>query len=150
MENRTVSSASRVAKLALPNIFPAKDRTFIAKLSEDLHLNVSWDEYDDQDQNLVTWRLPGALADDDEAGYNQEVEEEGQGGGDGEGESAWEDTEDEEEARAAVDRVLKKYEKAAVTDAQGSFDDRHERLAKEKMDEWKRDYYRVGDPHCWK
>ena len=51
------------------------------------------------------------------------------------------DTEDEEEAKAAVDRVLKKYEKANVLDAEGSFDERHERLAKEK----KRDYYRVSD-----
>jgi 5'-3' exoribonuclease 1 len=80
IENRAMSSASRMAKLALPNLFPANDRALIGKLSEDLHLNVSWDEYGDQHQNLVRWRLPGALA-DDEAGYDQEVEDEGGRGG---------------------------------------------------------------------
>jgi len=141
MENRDVSAASTAAKLSLPNIFSSRDRTFITKLSDDLHLNVSWDEYDDQDQNLVTWRLPGALADDGEAEVDQEVEDDQEGEDEGE----WEDTEDDEEAKAAVDRVLKKYEKANVLDAEGSFDERHERLAKEKMEEWKREYYRVSD-----
>jgi 5'-3' exoribonuclease 1 len=89
-------------------------------------------------------RLPGALADDNEAGSNKEVEEEE---GERADESAWEDAEDDEEAKAAVDRVLKKYEKATVMDAEGTFDERHERLAKEKTDEWKRDYYRVGNTH---
>ena len=141
MENRAVSAAaSRAAKLSLPNLFPSRDRTFITKLSDDLHLNVSWDEYDDQDQNLVTWRLPGAHADDDEVDNDQEVEDDQEG----EDESAWVDTEDEEEAKAAVDRVLKKYEKVNVLDAEGSFNERYERLAKEKMEERKRDYYRVS------
>lgn len=135
-ENKGVSS--RAAKLSLPNVFPARDREFITKLSEDLHLNVAWDEFDDQDQNLVTWRFPGAYSDDDEA--DQEVAEDGD-------ESAWEDTEDDEEAMAAVDRVLRKYEKAAVVDpnTEGSFDERHDKMVKEKMDQWKRDYYRVSN-----
>ncbi len=93
---------------------------------------MSWDEYDDQDQNLVTWRLPGAL-DDEEADDDQEVEEEREGENEGE----WVDTEDDEEAKAAVDRVLKKYEKATALDAEGSFDEHHEKLAKEKTEEWK-------------
>jgi hypothetical protein len=69
--------------------------------------------------------------------------------------SAWEDEasddsddgDDDDEANAAqaVDRVLKKYEKAPVVDlnAQGSFDGRHGRSVKEKMGGWKRGYYRV-------
>jgi hypothetical protein len=60
----------------LLNVFPARYRTFVAKLSADLHLGVSWDEYDDQDQNLVTRRLPGAVADDDESSNDQEVADE--------------------------------------------------------------------------
>jgi 5'-3' exoribonuclease 1 len=36
MENRAASAA----KLSLPNVFPAKERTFITKLSDDLHLNM--------------------------------------------------------------------------------------------------------------
>ncbi|KAG6849592.1 hypothetical protein H0H93_007114 [Arthromyces matolae] len=64
--------------------------------------------------------------------------------GKSEGEEAdWEDVEEDEESRAAVDRVLKKYEKAHVAqdDEDGDFDARHERSVMEKMDEWKRSYY---------
>jgi len=136
LENRNAPSPShyRAAKLALPNLFPAKDRQFITKLSEDLHLSVQWDEYDEQDQNLVTWRFPRALEDSD----SKEGEEAGN-------DSEWEDTEEDPESRVAVDRVLKKYEKAPVADpeAEGSFDERHARNVKEKMDEWKRGYYQV-------
>jgi hypothetical protein len=65
------------------------------------------------------------------------------GKGKGQEDSAWEDAEDDGEARA-VDRVLKK---ATVTGPEGSIDEHQERLAKEMLDEWKRDYYRVGNPH---
>ena len=141
MENS--SASHRSATLNLPNEFSAQDRAFITKLSDALHLDVSWDAYDERDQNLVTWRFPR---------FSHQVEQEK-----GEGEdviinedgsnSDWEDEDsgDDDEARAAVDRVLKKYEKAPVVDldAQGSFDERHERSIKEKMDEWKRGYYQV-------
>ncbi|KAJ3505765.1 hypothetical protein NLJ89_g7245 [Agrocybe chaxingu] len=134
MENRNAPSAShyRAARLSLPNLFPARDRAFITRLSEDLHLSVSWDEYDEQDNNLATWRFPRVLEDSDKKGTEEE-------GDDGE----WED-EDDAESRAAVDRVLKKYEKAPVADpdAEGTFDERYERSLKEKMDEWKRGYYK--------
>jgi 5'-3' exoribonuclease 1 len=139
LEN-TSASHNRGAKLSLPNMFPSRDRMFIANLSEDLHLDVTWDEYDEQDQNLVTWRCPRVLGDDDDG--EQLVEDAG------DEDTEWEDAEDAEddaEARAAVDRVLRKYEKAPVTDpdAEGSFDERHEKSIKDKMDEWKRGYYRV-------
>ena len=140
IENRKAPSAShyRAARLALPNQFPAKDRAFITKLSQDLHLSLQWDEYDEQDVNLVTWRFPRTLDD----GEVEEVEEEG-----GEN-SEWEDADDDEESHAAVDRVLKKYEKAPVADpdAEGDFDARYEHSIKEKMDEWKRGYYQVCFP----
>ena len=136
LEN-TSASHDRAAKLSLPNMFPSRDRMFIAKLSEDLHLDVTWDEYDEQDQNLVTWRRPRVSGDDDDG--EQLVEDAG------DEDTEWEDAEDDAEARAAVDRVLRKYEKAPVTDpdAEGSFDERHEKSIKDKMDEWKRGYYRV-------
>ena len=52
---------------------------------------------------------------------------------------------DDEESRAAVDRVLAKYEKAKVAeeDKAGDFDARYELSMKEKMDEWKRNYYKA-------
>ena len=146
MENREMISAShyRSARLALPNEFPARDRVFITKLSEELHLDVGWDEYD-QDQNLVTWRFPRLshqVEDEKEEEGELIIEQDGSTSN-----SEWEDeaSGDDDEANAAVDRVLKKYEKAPVIDldAQGSFDERHERSVKEKMDEWKRSYYGV-------
>ena len=109
--------------LSMPNTFPARERTFIAKLAEDLNLNISWDEYD-EDQNLVVWRFPSSTetrADEAESS-------------------------EDEEALAAVDRVLQKYEKAKVAedDDDDDFDERHERGIQQKMDEWKRGYYRVS------
>ena len=156
VDNRKIVSPShyRAARLALPNDFPARDRMFVTKLSHDLRLQVGWDEYDDQDQNLVTWRFPRlsngvgdeVVREEEEEEEEEEeviVEQEGSGSN-----SEWEDeptSEDDDEAYAAVDRVLKKYEKAPVVDldSQGGFDERYERSVKEKMDEWKRGYYQV-------
>ncbi|KAJ7785537.1 exonuclease II [Mycena olivaceomarginata] len=122
------------AVLAMRNDFAARERKFVGTLAEDLHLSLRWDEFDDEDRNLVTWRFPGALLEE----------------GDEEGEEAdWEDVdngdeEEDAEGRAAVERVLKKYEKAHVFDDDegGGFDARHERSINEKMDEWKRGYYK--------
>jgi len=36
-------------------MFPACERQFIGTLAEDLHLSVTWNEYDEDDQNIVTW-----------------------------------------------------------------------------------------------
>lgn len=136
MENRKPPSLShfRAARLAMKNEFPARERTFINKLSEELHLSVRWDEYDDEDNNVVTWRFPGAL----------ETSEEGPDNGGNEDE--WEDMEGDEESHIAVDRVLNKYDRAPVQDpdAEGDFDARYEKSLKDKMDEWKRGYYRVS------
>lgn len=159
MDNRNAASAAhtRVTRLAMPNDFPARERKFIEKLAEDLHLSVRWDEYDDEDVNLVTWRFPGALEEPlstEEAVNGKEAQSgsatpNGKDGGAEGGEAEWEDVEEEEEdeeSRAAVDRVLKKYEKAHVAhdDEGGGFDARYESSIKEKMDEWKRGYYQVS------
>lgn len=140
LENRKGSpSQYRNAVLSMPNTFPARERKFIGTLAEDLHLSVTWDEFD-EDQNMVTWRFPGA--------FDEPLPELGEANGEGE----WEDVDDEgeeededEESKAAVDRVLKKYDKAQVMDDDegGGFDARYERSVKEKMDEWKRGYYKV-------
>ncbi|EDR05447.1 uncharacterized protein LACBIDRAFT_303165 [Laccaria bicolor S238N-H82] len=115
------------------NSFPARERVFITKLTEDLHLSVTWDEFDEEDRNLATCRFPRALEDEPETSEQEE-------------DSEWEDEDEveDEESRAAVDCVLKKYEKAPVedVDADGTFEERYERSLKEKMDEWKRGYYK--------
>ncbi|KAJ7472590.1 exonuclease II [Mycena latifolia] len=142
-ENRGERST---AMLAMRNDFPARERKFIISLAEDLHLGLRWDEFDEEDRNLVTWRFPGALL--EEGGMDGGKQNGHQGEGD---EGEWEDVdndegddEDDAEGRAAVERVLRKYEKAHVADDDegGGFDARHERSIHEKMDEWKRGYYK--------
>ena len=55
------------------------------------------------------------------------------------------ESEEDTEADAAVDRVLKKYLNAnVVEEEEEDFDTRHDRAIQDKMDEWKRDYYRVS------
>ncbi|KAF7319188.1 5'-3' exoribonuclease 1 [Mycena chlorophos] len=110
------------AVLAMRNEFPARDRVFVGKLAEDLHLGLRWDEFDEEDRSLVTWRFPGA---DNDAPQTDEDDE-------------------DPEAEAAVERVLKKYATAPVADDDDTddFDARHARSVNEKMDEWKRNYYK--------
>jgi 5'-3' exoribonuclease 1 len=125
------------------NIFPARECQFIGALAGDLHLSVTWDEYDKDDQNLVTWRFPGMP---EEPLPDTEEIQKTDGYTEGEGEGEWEVVNDDnKESQAAVDRVLKKYGKAQVTGDKegGGFDARYEPSVKEKMDEWKRGYYWV-------
>ena len=141
MDNRGARPSVQTL-LTMPNTFPARDRSFISNLSTDLHLCVTWDEYDKEDQNLVIWRLPGSM---EEPIPEPEPEDNG-----GEDDEQWEDVsdEDDEESRLAIDRVLNKYEKAPVKDDDegGGFDARYEKSINDKMVEWKRDYYKVGCP----
>jgi hypothetical protein len=128
----------------MPNIFPARERKFIGTLAEDLHLYITWDEYDAQDQNLVIWRFPGTSEQPLVVGEEHKAND--VPNGEGEDEAVNEDDESEdEESNAAVDRVLKKYEQAPVMvdDEDNSFDARYERSMKDKMDEWKKGYYKV-------
>ena len=143
LEHRQSGSLAHIRKsrLTMPNTFPAKDREFINTLADDLHLSVTWDEYDDQDQNLVTWRFPGEL---EEMVPSNGVATPAEDAAEDDGDDAWED-EDDEESKAAVDRVLAKFDKLKVQadDKEGDFDARYEQSVKEKMDEWKRNYYKV-------
>ena len=128
LENRSgPTSELRDAELSMPNMFSAGERAFLTNLAQDLHLTLSWDEYDDEDQNLVVLRLPGVL----ESPLEDEDSEN--------------DSSDDEEATAAVDRVLRKYDKAKMLmeNTQDNFDSREELRLKQKMDEWKQGYYWV-------
>ena len=120
------------------NTFPARDRDFISTLSTDLHLCVTWDEYDEEDQNLVIWRLPSSMEEpipepDSEASGCEDDEE-------------WEGVSDDKRSRWVADGILSKYEKAPVKDDDGGggFDARYEKSVNDKMVEWKREYYKVG------
>ncbi len=135
LQQRDASASGKATRLELPNNFPARDREFISSLAADLHLELAWDEYDEDDQNLVTFRSPGT-SEDPQADREED-------GGD-EDEDGWVSDEEDEEARNAVDRVLDKYRKAKVLEnASEDFDERYDQALKEKMDEWKRSYYMV-------
>ena len=128
LENRSISSSElRGAELSIPNTFSAGERAFLADLALDLHLTLSWDEYDEEDRNLVVLRFPGAL--------ESPLEEQ----------DSDSDSQDDAEATAAVDRVLRKYDKAKMLmeNAEDNFDSREELRLKRKMDDWKRAYYLV-------
>lgn len=113
----------------MPNSFSAGERAFLTTLAFDLHLTPSWDEYDEDDQNLVVLRFPGAL----ESPIDEDSDS---------------DSQDETEATAAVDRVLRKYDRARMLmeNAEDNFDSREELRLKRKMDDWKRAYYSVRHP----
>ena len=134
LQQRGARASGKAARLELLNDFPARDREFIISLAADLHLELAWDEYDDNDDNIVTFCLPGTP---EEPQADLEGEDEGN-------DDEWVSDKEDEEAVNAVDRVLDKYRKAKVLErASEDFDERHEQAVKEKMDEWKRNYYMV-------
>lgn len=154
---------SKAGKLTMLNTFPASERAFVTRLAEELHLSLRFDEFDENDNNILTLTLPGVQEDDEDGGVSKNEEEKEANGtsssdaevveesSGGPPDSDWEDTSgddddaDNEESRIAVDRVLNKYDKAPAFDDEegGGFEARHERSIREKMDEWKRGYYQV-------
>ena len=134
LQQRGASASDKAARLELLNDFPARDREFINSLAADLHLELTWDEYDVNDENIVTFSVPGTREEP-----QADPEDDGEGNDD-----EWVSDKEDEEARNAVDRVLDKYRKAKVLErASEDFDERYEQAVKEKMDEWKRSYYMV-------
>jgi hypothetical protein len=128
LENRSASSSMlNGAELSFSNTFSAGERALLINLAHDLRLTLSWDGYDEEGQNIVVLRFPGALEppSDDQ---------------DSEG-----DSQDEATAVAAVDFVLRKYNEAKtfVETAEDNFDSREELKLQCKVDNWKRTYYLV-------
>jgi 5'-3' exoribonuclease 1 len=132
MEN--LSNLSPNNRLELPATLPARDRRFLADLTDDLHLSATYDEFDRDGNALIVLSF-------DEIMVNLvEAEEDDEGGftavnGDAAG-AEWKD---------AIKRVLKKYDKAEVSKAfdESEYEDSHAKQLEEKMNTWKRDYYKV-------
>jgi 5'-3' exoribonuclease 1 len=108
-----------VTKLSFVNSFPARDRTFLTKIAGELNLVLTWDEYDEDDQNLAVLRIPSGDDSDDDGG---------------------------EVGRSAIDRVLNKYQKTKILEDEGDSEERYEAALKARMDNWKREYYKVSFP----
>lgn len=128
LENHSISSPEqREAELSMHNTLKAKDRTFLATLADDLHLTLSWDEYDEEGQNLVVLRFPVAL----------ELPTDEQ--------DSWSGSQDKVDATAALDCIWRKYDGAEilVETVDGISGLQEELILKQKMDDWKRAYYSV-------
>lgn len=156
--------------MQLPNTYAARDRRFLAELADKLRLFVTYDEFTDEGENLITVRFDDALlamareeADD---GISEE-EEEGESSSEAEdigivhlslnGEVAHprraatkakqgkQGDGDEPEWQTAIKRVLGQYAKAEVVReiTAEEAEEEQEKEIKERMEVWKRDYYKV-------
>lgn len=108
------------APLDLPPTLPARDRSFVEQLADELKLPWSSIDNDDGDR-FMRLQLPQAQKDDDD-----------------------EDDEEDEEASMAVQRIIRKYEKATV---QEMTTEESQKAAQEKYDAeflaWKNKYYQT-------
>jgi 5'-3' exoribonuclease 1 len=104
--------------LDLPSTLPARDRTFVEQLADELRLSWSTIDNDDGDR-FMRLQLPPNQNDSD-------------------------DDEEDEEASMAVQRIIRKYEKATV---QEMTTEESQKAAQEKYDKeflaWKDKYYRT-------
>ncbi|MCO5561410.1 hypothetical protein L7F22_015031 [Adiantum nelumboides] len=102
----------------LPGKASAEDKRFLSNLAKDLRLEISFDEYDPEED------APAIAVSNDSTLLGDDV--------------------DLEESAQAVDRVLGKYQKAKTEDVDDEYDaeEEYSKIVKQKMDEWKRAYYK--------
>lgn len=127
-DNRSGEDVEGETKLSFVNSFPARDRAFLSKIAGDLNLVLTWDEYNDKDENLAVLRLPNVSSNGNANEGNDDESSEDDGG---------------EAGRAAVDRVLNKYKRANILEDEGTAEERYDATLKKRMEDWKRQYYRV-------
>lgn len=110
-----------------------RDRRFLSDLADELRLEATYDEFDPDGNNLIVLSFDQAMID-----FNKE--EAGASGSD-EG--------DADEGREAIQRVLKKYEKAQTAKEfdEAEWEEEQAVIIKEKMATWKNNYYRVRRGH---
>jgi 5'-3' exoribonuclease 1 len=112
---------SKAKPLDFPPTLPARDRTFVEQLADSLRLPWSTTENENGDR-FMRLQLPQPEKDDDDDDS---------------------DDDDDEEATLAVQRIIRKYEKAKIQEmtpeeAQQAAEKKYE----EKFQEWKDNYYR--------
>ena len=122
-----IASPSSSQPLTIPNTLPARNRAFLTTLCSDLGLELSWDSYDDDDNNVIIVSRPYSSF------GRQDAEED------------WEDesSEEDEEGAEALQRVLRKYASARIDEEQ-DIDERLDETVRRKMGTWKEGYYQVS------
>lgn len=131
-------------RLPIVNTLSARDRRFVQELADSLHLRATWDEVDDYGQSLIvlSFDMEGMSVDGEqtENGAEEDVEEDG---GEWESEPESGSGEGGHEGDVAIQRVFAKYQKAQVVDNTEE-DFSREDAMKVKLDEWKKNYYKVS------
>jgi 5'-3' exoribonuclease 1 len=134
------------ASLSFVARYPARDRRFLQDLADKLRLSISFDEFDENDEPLIVLRFDEDMLGLAEADVSEELdgltleEQRHQNGA--------EDVSEEPadgEWQQAIERVLSKYEKAPTLPAfnDADWEEQYSRKLTEKMDNWKREYYKV-------
>lgn len=124
-----IPNVSPNARLALPSTLPARDRLFLTDLADELHLTISYDEFDEANFSIIV------LSFDEDVLELARLEEDDSESSDADPE--WVD---------AIHRVLKKYGKAHVTKDldEAEIEDSHAKQLDLKMTSWKKEYYKVS------
>ena len=149
---KRVDPSGSASELFLPGDLSAKDRRFLEDLSSSLKLRVSFNKYDPAaNKPAISLSFPVIdVGDDSEESDEDEEDDDDEDPDDTEtGDSTSEERKTGQrglsEADAAVDRVLSRYLKAKVddlADVDSSADDEYQKQLEEKMDSWKRSYYK--------
>lgn len=130
------SKTSATNRLTFVNKLSARDRRFVQELADALHLRATWDEVDDYGQSLIvlSFHEDGAALEGEQTNGEEQDEEQ-----DGDWES------DAGEADLAIQKVFAKYDKAKVIEnTEDDFEQTYEEKLKEKMEDWKKTYYKVS------
>lgn len=125
-------SPANPGALHFPPELKARDRAFIERVAEDFNLHFAT-EYSNEDDSKHVYI---------EFHENEEGEED----------TSEEDDETDEEAIAARDRVLQKYENAQTIPDQlteEEFNQQEQEKYEEGLREWKREYYHVRPLWTW-
>ncbi|WAR56001.1 hypothetical protein PtB15_6B745 [Puccinia triticina] len=125
------------ASLALPACYPAKDRKFLRDLAAELNLCISFDEFNENDEPLITLAFDPdqSLPEDPAVNAVQDMLEDFQLG---------ETTKlDAHLSESKVEEVFKKYNQAANEPEwnENDFDQEQEKKFQKALSEWKSQYY---------
>lgn len=119
--NDNLAALSPNARLVLPASLPSRDRKFLAGLCDELKLAVAYDQFDQDGKAIIVLSFEESMI------QLALVEEED------------DDGDDDAEWKAAIGRIVKKYEKAELAE---HVEDSYEKQLENKMSVWKKDYYK--------
>lgn len=134
------------AKLEFPASNNQQDREFLQKLTEDLNLDIAFDEFDENDEPVIVIRLSEDVVEmlienNEEANENGAASSEDEDADEAD-EGEWEDVDEEDEpsASADVDETAKAVKKVDLNANSATYGNRHE---SEEVAEWRTALERV-------